>query len=50
MTTNGNGHLPIHELARLFPPMSDEEYAGLKADIAANGKVDPIIKTARGPN
>ena len=37
MTTNGNGHLPIHELARLFPPMSDEEYAGLKADIAANG-------------
>ena len=37
MTTNGNGHLPIYELARLFPPMSDEEYAGLKADIAANG-------------
>ena len=35
--SNGNGHLPIHELATMFPPMGPEEYAGLKADIDANG-------------
>ena len=44
MTTNGhgNGHLPLHELATLFPAMSDEEYAGLKADIAINGVHQPV--------
>ena len=34
---NGNGHLPIHELATMFPLMGPEEYAGFKADIKANG-------------
>ena len=34
---DGNGHLPMHELATLFPAMSDEEYTGLKADIEMNG-------------
>ena len=39
---NGNGRLPFHELATLFPPMSDEEYEGLKADIAMNGVHQPV--------
>jgi hypothetical protein len=27
-----------HEAANIFPPMSDEEYASLKADIKENGR------------
>ena len=39
---NGNGHLPIHELATMFPPMSEEEFIGLKSDIAEHGIHQPI--------
>ena len=34
--------LEIHPLAEQFPPMSDLEYAALKADIAENGLAEPI--------
>ena len=40
MTTNGhnrNGNLPIHELAYLFPSMTDEEMTDLKTDMGRNG-------------
>ena len=39
---SGNGNLSMHELATMFPPMSDEEYEGLKADIAMNGAHQPV--------
>ena len=39
---NGNGHLPIHELATIFPPMNDEEFASLKDDIGQYGMHQPI--------
>lgn len=32
-----------HRLAAVFPPMTAEEYEGLKADIAARGQVEPIL-------
>ena len=32
----------LHELGTLFPPMPDDEFAALKADIAANGLLTPI--------
>lgn len=32
----------IHPVATLFPAMSEEEYAGLKKDIAENGQREPI--------
>ena len=28
---------------QLFPPLSDEEYAALKADIAAQGVLVPVV-------
>lgn len=31
-----------HRLAAMFPPMSAEEFEGLKADMAARGQVEPI--------
>ena len=34
--------LQIHEVALLFPPMTPEEYADLKADIDLNGLIEPI--------
>ena len=33
---------PLHELAELFPKMSDEEYESLKTSIYNNGLIDPI--------
>ena len=33
----------MHELALAFPPMTDAEYAELKADIAANGLRQPVV-------
>ena len=38
---NGKG-LEIDALATLFPPMAEEEFAQLKADIAARGRLEPI--------
>ena len=34
--------LELHPLCTLFPRMSDDEFAGLRADIAANGQRSPI--------
>ena len=45
MTVNGkrgSGDLGFHELATIFPPMTDEEYAALKADISVRGVLQPI--------
>ena len=43
MTTEvENGRLSLHELATLFPPMTDEEIADLKTDISQNGVHQPI--------
>ena len=39
---DGNGHLPIHELATIFPSMNDEEFSALKADITQHGIHQPI--------
>jgi hypothetical protein len=32
----------IHDFAKLYPPMSDVEYATLEADIAAHSQLEPI--------
>ncbi|MDN7177330.1 S-adenosylmethionine-binding protein [Caballeronia sp. SEWSISQ10-4 2] len=37
------GALELHSLSTLFPPMTDAEYATLKADIAAHGQRLPIV-------
>lgn len=42
MTSTSNGSLPVHDLALLFPPMTDEELSDLRADISANGIQQPI--------
>jgi hypothetical protein len=34
--------MEFHEIAELFPEMAEEEFAEHKADIAANGQLDPI--------
>ena len=39
---NGNGSLPMHELATLFPTMTNDEYAALKQNIAENGVDQPV--------
>ena len=39
---NGNGSLPMHEFATLFPAMTNDEYAALKQDIAENGVDQPV--------
>jgi hypothetical protein len=36
--------LPVHPAADLLPPMTDEEYDGLKADIAKHGLREKIVK------
>jgi ParB-like chromosome segregation protein Spo0J len=35
--------LEAHEAAGLIPAMTEEEYLALKADIAANGQLEPIL-------
>jgi hypothetical protein len=37
------GQYEIHPLAELFPPMPDDQYQALKADIAENGQSEDII-------
>jgi hypothetical protein len=32
----------IHDFAKLYPPMSDVEYATLEADIVAHGQLEPV--------
>ena len=35
--------LNLHSMTRAFPPMDDAEYAALKADVAANGILQPLL-------
>ena len=37
-----NDTYPTHELARLLPPMTDEDYQRLRQDIKENGLREPI--------
>ncbi len=44
--TQSDQHLDgraIHPLAALFPPMTEDEFAAIAADVAANGLVEPIM-------
>lgn len=34
--------MKIHDIANIIPAMQDDEYQALKADIAANGQIEPI--------
>jgi len=34
--------LTLHPLAELFPPMNDDDYQALKADIARRGQLNPV--------
>jgi hypothetical protein len=42
MSIRNGKDLEIDPLATLFPPMADEEFSRLKADIAARGQLEPI--------
>jgi ParB-like chromosome segregation protein Spo0J len=42
MSIRNGKDLKIDPLANLFPPMAEEEFARLKADIAARGQLEPI--------
>ena len=42
MSIRNGKDLEIDPLADLFPPMAEEEFARLKADIAAQGQLEPI--------
>ena len=42
MSIRNGKDLEIDPLATLFPPMAEEEFARLKADIAARGQLEPI--------
>jgi len=42
LATAPSDRRPVHPLAELFPPMIDEEYSALVADIKANGLLTPI--------
>src|SRR5213592_4411301 len=39
---SGKVALELHELVHLFPPMSEAEFADLKADIQKNGLREPL--------
>jgi hypothetical protein len=39
---NPNPPFEVHEVARIFPPMSDPEFNDLKSDIAKNGLREPL--------
>ena len=41
-TTPQEAEPEVHDLARLFPAMPPDQFAALKADIEANGLLDPI--------
>ena len=34
---------PIHALAKMFPPMTKDEFAAIADDVKTNGLVDPIV-------
>jgi ParB-like chromosome segregation protein Spo0J len=42
ITTVVATELTLHPLAELFPPMSDDDYQALKADIARRGQLNPL--------
>jgi hypothetical protein len=42
ITTVVATELTLHPLAELFPPMSDDDYQALKADIARRGQINPL--------
>lgn len=37
------GELPVHPVAELFPPMTEEEFRGLKEDIRQHGQREDIV-------
>ena len=41
-SVRGAGDVRVHPLAKLFPPLPDEEFTGLKEDIARHGVREPV--------
>ena len=42
MSIRNGKDLEIDPLATLFPPMAEEEFARLKADISSHGQLEPV--------
>ena len=40
--TTADGRSLFHDITRLFPPMTEQEYAGLRADIQRQGLLTPL--------